>query len=103
MWPTPRAAPACVSQTMETTRRIVARDGYKGRLEEAVATKMWPTPKARDWKGQSQRGIHAPMDALPNMDNGHGRPIGGQLNPPFVEWLMGYPIGWTDLNHSEMP
>ena len=22
---------------------------------------------------------------------------GGQLNPPWVEWLMGYPEGWTDL------
>lgn len=27
-------------------------------------------------------------------------PIGriGRLNPMWVEWLMGYPIGWTDLN-----
>ena len=23
---------------------------------------------------------------------------GGQLNPMWVEWLMGFPIGWTDLN-----
>jgi hypothetical protein len=23
---------------------------------------------------------------------------GGQLNPNWVEWLMGLPIGWTDLN-----
>lgn len=23
---------------------------------------------------------------------------GGQLNPEWVEWLMGFPIGWTDLN-----
>ena len=21
----------------------------------------------------------------------------GTLNPMWVEWLMGYPIGWTDL------
>lgn len=21
----------------------------------------------------------------------------GQLNPDWVEWLMGFPIGWTDL------
>jgi hypothetical protein len=27
----------------------------------------------------------------------------GKLNPEFVEWLMGYPIGWTDLDHSETP
>ena len=24
---------------------------------------------------------------------------GGSLNPTWVEWLMGYPKGWTDLNH----
>jgi hypothetical protein len=23
--------------------------------------------------------------------------IGGSLNPEWVEWLMGFPIGWTDL------
>ncbi|MFP7276070.1 hypothetical protein SFC17_14190 [Bacillus paralicheniformis] len=22
---------------------------------------------------------------------------GGQLNPTWVEWLMGFPIGWTEL------
>lgn len=24
--------------------------------------------------------------------------IGGKLNPTWVEWLMGFPIGWTDLD-----
>jgi hypothetical protein len=28
---------------------------------------------------------------------------GGSLNPTWVEWLMGYPLGWTDLNASETP
>ena len=23
--------------------------------------------------------------------------ITGRLNPDWVEWLMGYPIGWTDI------
>lgn len=27
----------------------------------------------------------------------------GELNPPWVEWLMGFPIGWTDLGYSETP
>jgi len=26
----------------------------------------------------------------------------GQLNPTWVEWLMGFPLGWTELNVSEM-
>jgi Site-specific DNA methylase len=30
-------------------------------------------------------------------------PLGilGRLNPEWTEWLMGYPIGWTELNASE--
>lgn len=28
---------------------------------------------------------------------------GGQLNPTWVEWLMGFPIGWTDLEDLETP
>lgn len=28
---------------------------------------------------------------------------GGRLAPQFSEWLMGFPAGWTDLNHSETP
>jgi hypothetical protein len=28
--------------------------------------------------------------------------IGGQLNPNWVEWLMGWPIGWTDCEPLEM-
>jgi hypothetical protein len=27
---------------------------------------------------------------------------GGDLNPDWVEWLMGWPIGWTDLQQLEM-
>ncbi len=26
---------------------------------------------------------------------------GGKLNPDWVEWLMGWPIGWTALKHLE--
>jgi hypothetical protein len=59
---------------------------------------LFPTPKERDWKGQTQRGVYAEQDSLANMDKGNGKPIGGQLNPNWVEWLMGFPIGWTDLN-----
>ena len=27
---------------------------------------------------------------------------GGRLNPMWVEWLMGWPLGWTDLKPLEM-
>jgi hypothetical protein len=50
----------------------------------STAVKMWPTPRARDWKGKGK-------DCL-------DLKVGGQLNPPWVEWLMGFPIGWTELS-----
>ena len=28
--------------------------------------------------------------------------VGGSLNPTWVEWLMGWPLGWTDLKPSAM-
>ena len=28
---------------------------------------------------------------------------GGKLNPTWVEWLMGFPLGWTDLEGSGTP
>jgi hypothetical protein len=31
------------------------------------------------------------------MDRGDGQVVGGQLNPDWVEWLMGWPVGWTSL------
>ena len=32
-------------------------------------------------------------------------PLGkiGQMNPNWIEWLMGYPIGWSELDASETP
>lgn len=48
----------------------------------------FPSPAARDWrsgKGRTENG-HTPQ--LPEV-------VGGQLNPDWVEWLMGWPIGWT--------
>lgn len=28
---------------------------------------------------------------------------GGRLNPTWVEWLMGFPLGWTALKPLETP
>ena len=59
------------------------------------AVRRWPTPTCRDWKsgtGAQERPGHAlPLSSA----------IGGQLNPPWVEWLMGWPIGWTDSKRLE--
>lgn len=63
-------------------------------LTDAVV--RFPTPTARDWKsGKASAATHA-RNARPLSEV-----IGGQLNPMWVEWLMGYPLGWTDFEPSE--
>ena len=55
-------------------------------------TVMLPTPTARDWR--SGKASQATMDKNNRPLSEH---VGGSLNPEWVEWLMGYPEGWTDL------
>ena len=72
-------------------------------LNLAQTLQMLPTPQQRDWKGQSQRGQYQ-EDALPNaIVFQDGQKTGMKLQPAFVEWMQGYPTGWTDLNPSETP
>lgn len=53
---------------------------------------LLPTLTAQDAKnngGPAQfRRNTLPLNAL----------LGGPLNPEWCEWLMGWPLGWTDLN-----
>jgi hypothetical protein len=72
----------------------------------------WPTPTTRDYKGANgfettkkkmEDGLRAHMGQLPNVvQHMEDKPIGGSLNPMWVEWLMGWPLGWTDLKPLEM-
>jgi len=80
------------------------------KLKDAVdhAEKMWPTPTKSDHKGSGPtmvrkdgklRGDRLDYATERNSD---GSPTGGQLNPTWVEWLMGWPLGWTDLKPLAM-
>jgi len=67
MWPTPSVANANQGTSVP--------DGKRGMslISAVKAPHLWQTPnKAEDGKS-------------------------GQLNPEWVEWLMGYPEGWTEL------
>jgi len=62
----------------------------------------FPTPTARDWKTGHK--LTDEQKANKRTPNGHGCQlndlINGQLSPMWVEWLMGFPIGHTDLEDS---
>lgn len=74
-------------------------------LTGATESGLWPTPSARDGKGarlpetMAKTGRNPDSNSLPDAVEFRGAP--GRLNPLWVEWLMGYPVGWTGLKDSE--
>jgi hypothetical protein len=82
LWPTP-------TQDSATER---TKPYAQGGTSMALAV-MFASPAARDWRSGKGR-----------QENGHTpqlcEQIGGQLNPEWVEWLMGFPAEWTALSAS---
>lgn len=97
------------------------RNGNGFGLTLGMAARLWPTPSARDWRSgkaspetmaRNSRPLNEVVTARENWptpvasDAGKDRgssagwglrdAAGGALNPTWVEWLMGYPEGWTD-------
>ena len=88
-WPTPRANDA-------EKRGRIANDPRNG-LPAAVM--YWKTPTEDDCSNVNPKDNRRPgLVAQVKHIEGTGR-----LNPQWVEWLMGYPIGFTDLGDSAMP
>lgn len=58
---------------------------------------LWPTPNARDGKGAPGQGCIDRGGRQSSLPAAVKKTEGGQLNPDWVEWLMGWPIGWTAL------
>jgi len=59
-----------------------------------TAQANWPTPVSDDTSHRKAKYAQGGT-ALSTK-------AGGQLNPEWVEWLMGWPLGWTDLKPLEM-
>jgi DNA (cytosine-5)-methyltransferase 1 len=72
---------------------------YGAKLSDAILykeKKRFPTPTSHNAKE-----TNAPSEALRN-EPSLAHHAGGKLNPTWVEWLMGWPLGWTDLKPLEM-
>jgi hypothetical protein len=97
LWPTPVSSSAMAENISTVRQRLQNGKPYKSRLIEAIA--IWPTPTSSMsfnpnavWvNGRRQEG---PRGIGMTLKDAVGS---GQLNPMWVEWLMGFPIGWTDL------
>ena len=54
---------------------------------------LFPTPTVT-WNNNRK-------GSSPKAGDGLATAVGGKLNPMWVEWLMGFPIGWTGCDASE--
>ena len=98
LWPTP-----CKSDQGRTSYNANNRiaQGHQEDLSTAVHVRMFPTPTATMHKGSSP----AALTRKDGQDRSRDRldhflqslEGSGQLNPTWVEWLMGFPTGHTDL------
>jgi DNA (cytosine-5)-methyltransferase 1 len=87
MWPTPTAHPDNSNKNGKFKNPTLG-DAVRDR-------ETWPTPVVSDaWTHslQSSQQTEGSRHSL-NLPSA----VGGQLNPTWVEWLMGFPSGWTDL------
>lgn len=74
-------------------------NGHTQQLEAVMA--MLPTATAQDSSGHAgnypKTKTHHEGTTLATAIRQSGTNTGMKLQPGFVEWMMGYPVGWTEL------
>ena len=123
-WPTPDtcavekwAAPTTMDSLPPKSAKALHKEATQARpgrskpanLRDQVSNShMWPTPRQADYKGASSLSectasrvangqANLPEAVVESSENG------GQLNPTWVEWLMGWPLFWTSLDTDVKP
>ena len=98
--PTPDASPRGPTKDYNPQAK-----SQSGRTLQSFAAKF-PTPQASDHRNRGnmsnpsiQRRAAIGKQIMLSQSV---HPTSGNLNPPFPEWLMGWPLGWTDLKPLEM-
>jgi hypothetical protein len=84
--PTPCAGDAKSTCNSTATRHRMPPTGVHAGDTLTDYVRKYPAPKARDWKASGGAARHS--QDLPGA-------VGGAVNPPWVEWLQRFPIGFT--------
>lgn len=95
-----------LSQVARMWRTPSATDGARG--VGGQAKKLIQGITERDSGQPIQKTLHTDVLMQQMEDQGYSpenlpEVVSGQLNPTWVEWLMGFPLGWTDLSVSGTP
>ena len=118
-WPTPNGSLQNDMERPETWLERSRNLKAKFSMPLSIASMIWPTATTGDAKASGAVSIPTETrhsgTTLTDLAVREGFLNGRQsqeqtgeesqnntkvLNPRFVEWLMGFPIGWTDLEHS---
>jgi len=91
LWPTIKAS--------DYKRNASASEMNRHSPALSAAVQMWPTPTAVTDTGGAALCKWGGSGARQMMRNNgvSEQELNGALNPNWVEWLMGWPIGWTSL------
>jgi len=115
IWPTPSAnnyEQTDLDKLLERRERIKSQgingNGFGLTLANAVLIeerKTWATPRTSDFKscgpvGSKSHHHMTEKQYLCAQVKEEDQPT-GHLNPDWTEWLMGWPIGWTDSKQLE--
>jgi hypothetical protein len=102
-WPTPNASDGTrllagfTPERWAVERRKHADRGHRKQLSLSVAVRAFPSGPLP----VSQEAMIA--DILARAAAGYSWPNLGSLSPLWVEWLMGFPMGWTESEPSATP
>ena len=108
--PKPNRRPGLVSRVNETIQNWptpTANEDAAGLPTGKMQKMLGNHPKLRDVTGTTQSGLQDQTilrDGLQSStsDQTSPQPSPRTLSPLFVEWLMGLPVGWTDLKPLAM-
>ena len=90
-WPTPDAN--CGQRGTQPNWTPTRKSGHPAQytINQAVRDSLFPTPTCHNSKEGAYPAEY--KRKTPSL----ATHAGGKLNPLWVEWLMGWPLGWTDL------
>jgi hypothetical protein len=97
------SSPPGLEQAVELSLGIIPRELQGVEQLPPKTQEMWPTPQAEMASGPGHSGVlrdrldYAVIRGATKHKLYSEPTIGGQLNPTWVEWLMGFPLNWTSL------
>ena len=102
LWPTPTV---CGNYNRKGASAS-SGDGLLTAVIKKEIKALWPTLLASGWGNEGSRKMLSRLVEQGEITDSEKRKMqqgnGGQLNPEFVEWLMGFPRNWTDLDYDDV-